>query len=60
MDVSEYLTAVNKEEPTNTTERESTKIKNAERLIAVSDRSFDPISGKAAYAWVITVPDKTS
>ena len=24
------------------------------------DRSLDPISGKAAYAWIITVPDKSA
>ena len=26
----------------------------------MSDGSYDPISGKAAYAWIITTPGKTS
>ena len=31
-----------------------------EKLMAVSDGSYDPISGKAAYAWIITTPGKTA
>ena len=48
------------EQPTNMTEREANGMQDKERLIAVSDGSYDPISGKVAYAWLITTPGKTA
>eukprot|EP01082_Thalassiosira_pseudonana_P016026 g13601.t1 g13601 contig9:13162-14655(+) len=33
-------------------------LRNAPRLTVVSDGSMDPISGRAAFAWVITGPDR--
>ncbi|KAL7550562.1 hypothetical protein ACHAWF_015354 [Thalassiosira exigua] len=35
-------------------------ILQAERATAVSDGSVDPISGKAGFAWVLTLPNKTA
>ena len=48
------------EQQTNETERGSDRMNEEEKLTAVSDGSYDPISGKAAYAWIITTPGKTS
>ena len=50
---------MNREEPTNINVHESVKIQNVEILIAVSDGSLDRISGKEAYAWIITIPAKS-
>jgi len=38
----------------NTVETNVEQLRMAEKLIAVSDGSLDPISGRAAYSWVIT------
>ena len=35
-------------------------MQDKKKLIAVSNGSFDPISGKVAYAWVITTLEKTA
>ena len=48
------------EQPTNVTEKKPNTLYEETKLVAVSDGSYDPISGKAACAWIITNPEKTA